>query len=132
LYLGREHFFVSTPALVVSVLVAVRLLMPPGLCICKLSSPVLRAIAVARSQEPPPPPSEAEDDHHPGCPASFLSVGMGVAPPPGPGPIVLPLTGVASVADAPALSISSDPVPPSFGVPIPAPPLFVAHCALRF
>jgi hypothetical protein len=121
------------PALLLSLLIALRLLMPPGLCICKLSSPVLRAIAITRGQEPPAPPSPADDDdHHPGCPASFLSVGMGVAPPPGPGPLVLPLTGAVSIDDPLTLCSCCDPVPPSDGVPIAAQPLYVAHCALRF
>ncbi len=64
-------------------LMALRLLMPPGICACKLSSPAARLLAgFFRTGLPQPAaPSDAEDDDHaPGCPASPLAVGMGLKP----------------------------------------------------
>jgi hypothetical protein len=64
-------------------LMALRLLMPPGICACKLSSPAARLLAdffqTARPQ-PPTPPDAEDDDHAPGCPASPLAVAMGLKP----------------------------------------------------
>src|SRR5215469_7959166 len=61
---------------------ALRLLMPPGICACKLSSPAARLLASFFQTGPPQPaPADAEDDDHaPGCPASPLAVGMGLKP----------------------------------------------------
>lgn len=64
-------------------LMALRLLMPPGICACKLSSPAARLLAgFFRTGLPQPAaPADAEDDDHaPGCPASPLAVGMGLKP----------------------------------------------------
>ena len=64
-------------------LMALRLLMPPGICACKLSSPAARLLAdffqTARSL-PTAPDGEEDDDHAPGCPASPLAVAMGLMP----------------------------------------------------
>jgi hypothetical protein len=65
-------------------LMALRLLMPPGICACKLSSPAARLLAsffqTGRPQIPAPPADAEDDDHAPGCPASPLAVGMGLKP----------------------------------------------------
>src|SRR3954453_1366552 len=67
-------------------LMVVRLLMPPGLCICQQTGGgAIRLLAPAGTEFPPEP---EHDDHHPGCPASFLSLGLGVLPA-GPGPLDL-------------------------------------------
>ncbi|MHB1423085.1 MAG: hypothetical protein ACYC3I_07810 [Gemmataceae bacterium] len=66
------------------VLIAVRLLMPPGICACKWSSPAARLLlALTRSDRLIPTEQERDndDDHDAGCPASPLAVGMGVKPP---------------------------------------------------
>ncbi len=64
-------------------LMALRLLMPPGICACKLSSPAARLLAslFQTALPQPPAPTDAEDDDHaPGCPASPLAVAMGLKP----------------------------------------------------
>ena len=65
-------------------LMALRLLMPPGICACKLSSPAARLLAdffqTARPLPPPAPPDAEDNDHAPGCPASPLAVAMGLLP----------------------------------------------------
>ena len=66
------------------VLIVMRLLMPPGICACKWSSPAARLlIALTQSDRQVPVQQERDndDDHDAGCPASPLSAGMGVAPP---------------------------------------------------
>jgi hypothetical protein len=134
--------FVSIQTLILSVLITLRLLLPPGICVCKLSSPASRLLAAALGAKlppPPPPPSHTDDDHSPGCPASSLAEGLGVAPPSGPGPIVaLLLSGVAwsSGPDADDLACdctsSTEALPADCTVPIAPAPLYVAHCALLF
>jgi len=67
------------------VLIVVRLMMPPGICACKWSSPAARLlIALMQSDRQIPVQQERDnndDDHDAGCPASPLSAGMGIAPP---------------------------------------------------
>jgi hypothetical protein len=65
------------------VLMAARLLMPPGICACKWSSPAARfLVAILQTgQQVPAEPERDDDDHAPGCPASPLAAGMGVKPP---------------------------------------------------
>src|SRR5436190_24201005 len=65
--------------------------MPPGICACQHSSAAARLFT-----EPVSEPPEENDEHTPGCPASFLSTGMGVSPPGGPGTIDLPPAGALS------------------------------------
>jgi len=63
------------------VLIAIRLLMPPGICVCQWSSPAARLlIALVQSEREVPVEDDRDDDHAPGCPASPLAVGMGVKP----------------------------------------------------
>lgn len=66
------------------VLIVLRLLMPPGICACKWTSPAARlliSLLPCDRQIPVEQPRENDDDHDPGCPASPLAAGMGVAPP---------------------------------------------------
>ncbi len=65
------------------VLMAVRLLMPPGICACKWSSPAARllvALVQSQRQIPTEENRDENDDHDAGCPASPLAAGMGVKP----------------------------------------------------
>jgi hypothetical protein len=75
---------VSNLRAMLMVLIVVRLLMPPGICACKWSSPAARLlVALTQSDRQIPVQQERDndDDHDAGCPASPLSAGMGVAPP---------------------------------------------------
>jgi hypothetical protein len=65
------------------VLLTIRLLLPPGICVCQWHSPAARFVVGLLNtgkEVPPPPPAEKEDDHEPGCPASKLAAGMGLRP----------------------------------------------------
>jgi hypothetical protein len=65
------------------VLLTLRLLLPPGICVCQWHSPAARMLAglfKTGKEVPPSPPAEQEDDHEPGCPASKLAAGMGLRP----------------------------------------------------
>jgi hypothetical protein len=69
------------------VLIVLRLLMPPGICVCKHSSFASRALTEALGGEHETAPEGPDDhDHVPGCPASDLAAGMGLFPagPPSP------------------------------------------------
>jgi hypothetical protein len=132
---------VSVPTLLLSTLIVLRLLMPPGICVCKLSSPASRWLAAAWGAElpPPPPPTHTDDDHAPGCPASSLAEGLGVAPPPGPGPVSLLLTCFGwSAVPGTETTVAPAGGETSPGLALPGPtsiaraPLYVAHCALLF
>ena len=61
------------------VLIVARLLLPPGICVCKLSSPAARLLVHALGGEAPAPQPD-DHDHLPGCPASDLAQGMGLQP----------------------------------------------------
>ena len=66
------------------ILMALRLLMPPGICACQWSSPAARlllSLTQSDRQIPSEPQRDNDDDHDAGCPASPLAAGMGVAPP---------------------------------------------------
>ena len=122
----------AIPTRILLVLITVRLLMPPGICVCKLSSPAAYLLARALGGDPPAPdPSpDHHDDHHPGCPASCLSLGMGLQPP---SPVLDPDTSLpAPVAEPPA--DCREPAyapPPAHSLSLAgAPPLYVCHCAL--
>jgi hypothetical protein len=85
----KEDIFLEAPGSVfypraiLMVLIALRLLMPPGICACKWSSPAARLLAaLLQNQRQVPAEQERDDDDHaPGCPASPLAAGMGVKPP---------------------------------------------------
>ncbi len=68
---------------ILMVLITLRLLMPPGICACKWSSPAGRLLAALTHSERSIPIEEDrdDDDHDAGCPASPLAAGMGVKPP---------------------------------------------------
>src|SRR5262249_33474226 len=114
---------------------AFRLLMPPGVCACQLSSPAARlAWAWSHGEPLPPPPSqEPDDDHTPGCPASPFAVGMYVKP--SPVPLRPPLTfdhppqpdAPPSSPAAPAPEADAAPPLPSPFRP-PGPALYLTGC----
>jgi hypothetical protein len=116
------------------VLLSLRLLMPPGICACKLSSPAAKLLAAAFGGTPvslPGDSTEDDRDHSPGCPASDLAQGMGVAPPSGPGNLDLASAPHSDLAPAPllvSLSPGAGPAEPLFGALDD--PLFLTHCAL--
>jgi hypothetical protein len=118
------------PTLLLSGLIVLRLLMPPGICVCKLSSPALRVLAILTDTTPPAPPAEDDHEHLPGCPASHLAEGLGVAPPSGPGPFTLPPAGWLNPAAAPAGPSAGDSLTPPGAAPFDSPPLYVRQCAL--
>lgn len=95
------------------VLIVVRLLMPPGICACKWTSPAARFLmTLAHSERQIPTPAESDDDDHDaGCPASPLAVGMGVIPP------YEPLLPPALALDPP--SLESTPTHLSFATDTP-------------
>ncbi len=61
-------------------LMMIRLLLPPGICLCQYNSPASRLLLglLMPDRELPPSSAEEEDDHDPGCPASYLATGMGL------------------------------------------------------
>jgi hypothetical protein len=118
------------PTTLLSVLITVRLLLPPGICICQWSSPAARLLIAVCGQDSPVQDLPDDDDHNPGCPASYLAVGMGVAPPAGPGLIELPLSGFTSNQDTAAFSSPSEPILRDHAVDLPSAPLYVEQCAL--
>jgi hypothetical protein len=72
-------------------LLTIRLLLPPGICVCQWHSPAARMLVQlfgGGKEVPPSPPLENEDDHEPGCPASKLAAGMGLRPA-SPAPLML-------------------------------------------
>jgi hypothetical protein len=121
---------VSPHSLLLSLLITLRLLMPPGICVCTLSCPAAQLIIALCGAEPtsPPTPPEEDDDHLPGCPASYLAAGLGVAPPSGPGLITLPWTGfLRSAAIVPP---ASAPLPSHQAISFPSLPRYLELCAL--
>jgi hypothetical protein len=111
-------------------LIVVRILVPPCMCLCKLEAPASRAIAWVFGTEVPDAPMDYhDDDHHPGCPASYLSLGLGLQPM----PFIEPLPSSLSLpAPTPFLPATTLVVPVSISaMTIGAdPPLYVSHCAL--
>jgi hypothetical protein len=112
------------------VLIFVRVLCPPGVCLCKLSGMPARLAAAAAGDEQLPPPEE-DDDHDSGCPASPLSAAMGLKP------AHVPQHAVAFVAEsldlpdaAQALSPLDDLPPLPVAWP-PDPHLYLTHCSFQ-
>jgi hypothetical protein len=68
--------YVSILWRVLFVLMTLRLLAPPGICLCKSTGPLLLWLGTTPVTEEP----TREDDHEPGCPASPLSAGMYLKP----------------------------------------------------
>ncbi len=118
---------------ILMVLIVMRLLLPPGICVCQWSSPAARLlIALLDSERQVPPLQESDDDDHaPGCPASPLAVGMGVRPPSEPvWPPALsldPLPLLQSAQPISPLSCEREYPPP---IHQPHSPLYLSVCAL--
>lgn len=111
-------------------LIFARILVPPGMCLCKMEAPASRAVAwILGADMPEAPYHPDDDDHHPGCPASYLSLGLGLHPMPfmEPPPLFLSLPSYT-----PSLSVTTLVVPLSVrAIDFAAdPPLYVSHCAL--
>src|SRR5438046_8271238 len=68
---------------ILGLLLFLRLLAPPGICICKLSAPVFACLS---GQDCPAETEEGDDDHSPGCPCSPFAAGMGLRAPSEPAP----------------------------------------------
>jgi hypothetical protein len=110
--------------------VFVRLLLPPGICICQSGAPLARLIAALLGPVVPPAEAEDEEDHDPGCPKSKLSAGMGLRP-----PVVLPAP-PAACADGPVLPVAASldgtdqPLDPSAADPPPDDPALAVRALL--
>jgi hypothetical protein len=113
------------------VLIVVRVLCPPGVCVCKLSTRPVGVLAnLFTGTEVPPLPPEEEDDHDPGCPCSPLSTALGLRP------SDVPLHAVVFVAPsfdlAPyALILSPFDTAPRLPLAWPAEAhLYLTHCSI--
>jgi hypothetical protein len=101
---------------ILMILMALRLLLPPGICVCKWNAPAARLLVALLDNDRQVPSEEEreDDDHAPGCPASPLAVGMGIQPPsvtPFPPDLsfdVPPLDTAPSFASAPFDTIAAD------------------------
>jgi hypothetical protein len=111
------------------VLIGVRLLVPPCVCLCQLTAPAARFVAGLLGGDLPPPEPEDPDHHHDGCPASKLSVGLGV-PPASCQPCIAPC--VAVLDRHPTRPSEIDPLFATFSLAAdpPRPPLCLTLCAL--
>ena len=110
-------------------LILARLIVPPSMCLCKLEAPASRAIAWVLGAKPIDlPRDDDDDDHDPGCPASYLSLGLGLKPI----PVIEPELGSVSVpVSTPSLPAIPLVVPLSIReIPFATDPLYVRHCAL--
>jgi hypothetical protein len=116
------------------VLIVVRLLMPPGICACKWSSPAARlliALLQTNRQIPLEQERDSDDDHDAGCPASPLAAGMGVVPPSQPLlPPPLALDPPPLLQSSFAFSWTATERTASLQVATPSSPLFLTVCAL--
>jgi hypothetical protein len=121
---------VSISSRLLVLLIIARILVPPCMCLCKLEARASRAVAwVLGADDTPPPHEEQDHDHHPGCPASYLSLGLGLKPLPfvEPVPPVLSLPSYTPSLDAATLVLAVS----THALGFPAdPPLYVSHCAL--
>jgi hypothetical protein len=91
---------------VLYLLMFLRMLAPPGVCLCKLGAP---AVAFLSGQPVPVDTQAPDDDHAPGCPCSPLAAGMGLRAP----------------------TETPPPPDPSLDQPPPAPPLLQQVCRLE-
>jgi hypothetical protein len=85
-------------------LIFVRVMAPPGICLCKLTAPLAYSLS---GQPVPAQPAEPDNDHEPGCPASPLAAAMGLRAP-------------QLTAPLPDLSLETPPAPPDLSEHIAA------------
>jgi hypothetical protein len=114
------------------ILITLRLLMPPGICVCQAASPAGKMLANLLHNDAPQP-DPFDDDHNPGCPASIFSSGLGVFPTPVPALHLLPNLPPRPVlpADLPApRAWLLDPEGLAAPVPLPAGLQLRSLCAL--
>lgn len=114
------------------VLIVVRVLCPPGVCLCKFSTAPARLLATLfhTGKEVPPPPPEENDDHEPGCPCSPLTAGMGLRPSDVPLHAIVFVPPSLDLAAEPPLLSSLDETTPW---PLAWPPeahLYLTHCSI--
>lgn len=112
-------------------LLVLRLLLPPGICLCHDNSPASCLILSLLDPDRPLPSSscEEEDDHDPGCPGSPLATGMGLK---------LPLVAVLPLLPNAILDLPEqvDPTPSFFHPTVhtwalsPPVPLYLEDCSL--
>ncbi len=121
----------SIPSQILVLLIIARILVPPCMCLCKLEAPAARAVAWVFGTDAPDLPHEEDDhDHHPGCPASYLSLGLGLKPMPfeEPEPPFLSLPSYTPSLPAMTTLLAPDSIR---STSFPAdPPLYVSYCAL--
>jgi len=111
------------------VLMTVRLLLPPGVCICKMQAPAARFLILLFHSNRPIPVDEHDDDHHAdGCPASKNSVGLGLRPVHVPAPVLLAAMVDFSDRETPYLSIYHSETEETG---LPPPDLLLTCCTLR-
>jgi hypothetical protein len=111
------------------VLIGVRLLVPPCVCLCQLTAPAARFVAGLLGSDLPPPEPEDPDHHHDGCPASKLSVGLGVPPASGQ-PCLAPSAAVLDHHPTRPAEIDTHFAPLSLAAGPPQTPLCLTLCAL--
>ena len=112
-------------------LIVARICVPPGMCLCKLEAPASRAVSwlLGTDERDMPRDDHHDDDHHPGCPASYLSLGLGLRPIPFIEPPPLFLSETAFTPSLPATTLVLSLPTRLTGFPAD-PPLYVSHCAL--
>jgi len=113
------------------VLIGLRMLAPPGICLCHAGAPAVRFVVTIldSSKQIPPEDENGTDDHEPGCPTSPLASGLGLQPPPVQVP---PLLGCDLLGP---VVFGSLPAAPLFAIaplacPPPGPSLYLADCIL--
>jgi hypothetical protein len=111
------------------VLIGLRLLVPPSVCLCQLTGQAVCLVSGLLRPDLPPPEPEEHDDHADGCPASRMSVGMGVPP------VSVPPLVARDTASPAGFEMSLAPVPADHNTPryfsrAPDTPLCLTLCAL--
>jgi hypothetical protein len=113
---------------VLVVLAAWRLMLPQGVCLCRLVQPVASLAAGALGLDPPAPEPPEDDSHLAGCPGSRVGPFRAETPVAPPALSSLVLTCPSPVAP-PALSPISSPLLPELPYQTGPPRLFVTFCA---
>jgi hypothetical protein len=115
---------------ILNLLIVVRLLVPPGVCVCDLPCLAAALPGVVLQCDEDAPPEHEHDEHAPGCPCSPLSAVLGLRPSPAPPPAVAAVALSPDLAaDAPPLSAHDEPRPLSGARPAES-PLYLTHCSL--